>query len=280
MSKIPNKRTKPARRDEPMNGAMKFFLAGCVAELYLLLIRRFYVNADSDLQRITWYDSYLWVLVGVGAAVLVAGVVCAFLWRGNPKFRIGCLVIGAGFYISAVAGLVRWNMSFMTLLMVVVPVVMLLGILWSLYDRECALSLTILGVTLIALWVCRRALSSVVVGLYVKIAAIIYLALLVILLVQVARKKLDKLLPAKADPCRYMLPAVSPLPPWSLFYSVPRLPIMSCGPLQLSCLAWRFIIRSSSCKMSFYAHPFQSERMRFHLAAAMFRLGYLCRICP
>ena len=139
-------------------------------------------------------------MVGVGAAVLVAGVVCAFLWRGNPKFRIGCLVIGAGFYISAVAGLVRWNMSFMTLLMVVVPVVMLLGILWSLYDRECALSLTILGVTLIALWVCRRALSSVVVGLYVKIAAIIYLALLVILLVQVARKKLDKLLPAKADP--------------------------------------------------------------------------------
>ena len=193
MSKNPNKRTKPARRDEPMNGAMKFFLAGCVAELYLLLIRRFYVNADSDLQRITWYDSYLWVLVG-------AGVVCAFLWRGNPKFRIGCLVIGAGFYISAVAGLVRWNMSFMTLLMVVVPVVMLLGILWSLYDRECALSLTILGVTLIALWVCRRALSSVVVGRDVKIAAIIYLALLVILLVQVARKKLDKLLPAKADP--------------------------------------------------------------------------------
>lgn len=64
MSKNPNKRTKPARRDEPMNGAMKFFLAGCVAELYLLLIRRFYVNADSDLQRITWYDSYLWVLVG------------------------------------------------------------------------------------------------------------------------------------------------------------------------------------------------------------------------
>ena len=33
-----------------------------------------------------------------------------------------------------------------------------------------------------------------------KIAAMIYLALLVILLVQVARKKLDKLLPAKADP--------------------------------------------------------------------------------
>ena len=41
MSKNPNK--KAVQKDEPMNGAMKFFLAGCVAELYLLIIRRFYV---------------------------------------------------------------------------------------------------------------------------------------------------------------------------------------------------------------------------------------------
>ena len=87
MSKNPNKRTKPARRDEPMNGAMKFFLAGCVAELYLLLIRRFYVNADSDLQRITWYDSYLWVLVGVGAAVLVVMIVYQVMLNKKEAVR-------------------------------------------------------------------------------------------------------------------------------------------------------------------------------------------------
>ena len=47
MAKNPNKKVAP--KDEPMNGAMKFFLAGCVAELYLLILRRFYINADSEL---------------------------------------------------------------------------------------------------------------------------------------------------------------------------------------------------------------------------------------
>lgn len=201
MSKNPDKRAKSVKRNEPMNNAMKFFLAGCVAELYLLVIHRFYINADSDIQRIAWYDSYLWTLVGVGAAVLVVGAVCTCLWRHNRKrIPAGLAITGAGVYIAAVAGLIRWNMSFMTLLMVVVPVVMLLGILWSLYDRECALALTILGVTLIVLWVCRRALSSVVVGTYVKMAVAVYVLILVGLLVQLKRQKLDKLLPAQADP--------------------------------------------------------------------------------
>ena len=183
-----------------MSSAMKFFLAGCVAELYLLLIYRFYINADSDLQRIAWYDSYLWILLGVGAAVLVVGAVCAYLWRAGKKRNWGLLIAAAGLYMGAVAGLVRWNMSAMTLLMVVVPVVMLLGVLWNLYDRECALALTILGATLIALWVFRRAFSSTTVGLYVKIALAVYLVLLIVLLVQVARKKLPKLLPVQTDP--------------------------------------------------------------------------------
>lgn len=200
MSKNPDKRTRSVKRDEPMNSAMKFFLAGCVAELYLLVIHRFYINADSDIQRIAWYDSYLWTLMGVGAAVLAAGAVCAFLWRSDRRRLLGLLIAGAGVYIAAVAGLVRWNMSSMTLLMVVVPVIMLLGILWSLYDRECALALTVLGLTLIVLWVCRRALSSVVVGTYVKVGVALYVVLLAVLLVQVKGKKLPKLLPAKADP--------------------------------------------------------------------------------
>ena len=128
------------------------------------------------------------------------GAVCAYLWRSEKKRNWGLIIAAAGLYMGAVAGLVRWNMSAMTLLMVVVPVVMLLGILWNLYDRECALALTILGATLIALWIFRRGFSSTTVGVYVKIVLAVYLVVLIALLVQVARKKLPKLLPLQADP--------------------------------------------------------------------------------
>ena len=81
MAKNPNKKVAP--KDEPMNGAMKFFLAGCVAELYLLILRRFYINADSELTRIAWYDHYLWTLAGIGAGVLAVGVIAALVLRGR-----------------------------------------------------------------------------------------------------------------------------------------------------------------------------------------------------
>ena len=57
---------------------------------------------------------------------------------------------------------------------------MLLGILWNLYDRECAWSLTILGTSLIALWVCRRVLNSIYLGTYVRILAVVYIVLLLV----------------------------------------------------------------------------------------------------
>lgn len=83
MAKNPNKKVAP--KDEPMNGAMKFFLAGCVAELYLLILRRFYINADSELTRIAWYDHYLWTLAGIGAGVLAVGVIAALVLRSSAQ---------------------------------------------------------------------------------------------------------------------------------------------------------------------------------------------------
>lgn len=73
MGKHPKRKTGAARMDEPMNGAMKLFLAGCAGEAYLLILRRFYINAHAALQ-IAWYDRYLWIGMGVGAAVMAAGL--------------------------------------------------------------------------------------------------------------------------------------------------------------------------------------------------------------
>ena len=76
---------------------------------------------------------------------------------------------------------------------------MVLGVLWSLYDRECALSLTILGASLIALWICRKQMYSVFLGTYVKIFAVVYILVLIAAALLTKLEKLGKLLPAKAS---------------------------------------------------------------------------------
>ena len=199
MPKHPNSKSKQLKRDEPMNGAMKLFLAGCVAELYLLIIRRYYVQGP-DVVKILWYDRYLWVLLGVGAAILAAGIAGGLVLRADRKKRTAAwCAAAAGAFLGGAAGLVRWNASTLTLLTVVVPVVMVLGVLWSLYDRECALSLTILGASLIALWICRKQMYSVFLGTYVKIFAVVYILVLIAAALLTKLEKLGKLLPAKAS---------------------------------------------------------------------------------
>ena len=82
---------------------------------------------------------------------------------------------------------------------IVVPVVILLGVLWALYDRECALALTVLGVALLALWGYRRYASSMYVGTAVKALVALYLVALIVLAVLTKQGKTGKLLPETAE---------------------------------------------------------------------------------
>lgn len=178
MGKNPNSKSKPVKHDEPMTSAMKFFLCGCVAELYLLVVRRFYIN--GTLEQVVSWDSYLNYLLYAGLAVAVIGVVLSVVWRKAPKLRtVGWIVLGAGVFLAVANYLIRtYVAAAVTLLCVVVPVAMLLGILWSLYDRECAWALTVLGASLIMLWICRREMNSMYLGTTVKVLAVIYIILL------------------------------------------------------------------------------------------------------
>lgn len=179
MSKNPNRNSKPVKRDEPMNGAMKLFLAGCVAELYLLVIRRFYVSGTID-QLLACYEALPYLAIA-GAVVLVAGLAMALSCKKNPKLaRLGWWIFGAGLFLGLSSLLIRLlGSSALTLLCVVVPVAMLLAILWKLYDRECAWALTILAASLIVLWICRHLLgggSSL--STLATIGAVVYLVIL------------------------------------------------------------------------------------------------------
>lgn len=206
MPKNPNNQSKPVKGTQAMNGAMKLFLAGLVAELYLLIIRRFYVTGTA-VQMIAWFD-YLLYLAAAGGIVFLAGLVLAVLWRKDPKKRTAAWYItGAGAFLGGASGLIRlFNAPAVSLLTVVVFLVMLLGILWQLYDRECAYALTILGLSLVVLWVCRKELSSMYLGVYVRAIAVAYILVLAVLAL-LARRADQKggmlgslrVLPASAD---------------------------------------------------------------------------------
>lgn len=198
MSKNMNKRAKSAKKDEPtMNAAMKIFLAGCVAELYLLIVRRFYIRGNA-LQQIAWYDHYLKYFIILGCVLLLGGAALSWVWREKREKRTaGWILAGGGAFLAVSSGLVLWNMNTITFLSIVVPVVMLLGILWALYDRECAVALTVLGATLILVWLCRRVFSM---SAPVKALTVVYLLALVAAAWLLKQGKLGKIMPAQADP--------------------------------------------------------------------------------
>ena len=103
MPKNPNNQSKPVKGTQAMNGAMKLFLAGLVAELYLLIIRRFYVTGTA-VQMIAWFD-YLLYLAAAGGIVFLAGLVLAVLWRKDPKKRTAAWYItGAGAFLGGASG--------------------------------------------------------------------------------------------------------------------------------------------------------------------------------
>lgn len=196
MAKNPNR--KPTKRNDPMGIATTVFLAGCFAETFLLMIRRFYIN--GTLEQVLAWNAALPFMVAAGAVILVAGLVLAFLWKQNKKKRsYGFWLAGIGAFVALSTALVWWNMSSLSLLTTVVPVAMLLVLVWLLYDRECALTLTILASALIMLWICRRLVNHVALGTALKLLGLGYILLLAAIVYLVTKKNFP-LLQASDDP--------------------------------------------------------------------------------
>ena len=206
MSKKPNKKAA-SRYDGPMTAGMKFFLAGCVAELYLLIIRRFYINGTIN-QVLAWYD-YLKVIAIAGAVVAVIGAVLSAKWKADKKRRVmGWYILGGGAFAAIASGLVVWNMSSLTMLTTLVPVVLVLDILWSLFDRDSALALTVLAGGFVAAWLCRRG-SAGTAGLVVKAGAVVFAAALAALVVALKQGKLKKGFSADAHKTTFISCAIA-----------------------------------------------------------------------
>lgn len=167
------------KENKTVNNAMIFFLAGCVAELYLLIVRRFYVEGNVY-RMLAWYDALRYVLFG-GLALALIGLVLTVVWRkpAGTKRTIAEWMLAAGAFLALSGWMMRAIFpSGTTILCIVVPAATLLGVLWSLYEREDAITLSILGLSVLVLWICRKGIGNVNWNTKVLIGACVYLVLL------------------------------------------------------------------------------------------------------
>jgi hypothetical protein len=173
------KKINPKKKSGFWNNAMNFFIFGCLAELYILVVRQYYVYGTND-QLLAW-DVYLKNVLYFGLGLLLAGAVLTIAFRKSARGRriAAGIVLGVGIFLSLANWLVRtYYISAVTLLCVLIPVVMLLGIFWTLYDRECSVALTILAVDAVVLWICRKGIGTDYWNTKVLIGAVAFLVLL------------------------------------------------------------------------------------------------------
>ena len=119
-----------------MRYAVTLLIVGLLAEWYLLLADRFYARGKLD-QVVGWYD-YLGVMRWVGLAALIAGLVLLAQRARQPKLKLPGLAlacVGAFFAFTSVCMRHYYPVS-VTVMCVLVPVLMILGIVYLFYQTE------------------------------------------------------------------------------------------------------------------------------------------------
>ena len=177
--KKPNK--KPMASKKAMRAATRLFAVGACAEIYLLTVYDCFVNGTIS-QVLAWSNVYLPILGWMGLAMVIAGLALMFAVKTDkPKVAAAArILIGAGVFLSVTTPLaLTWYGTAIPVLCVIVPAVMILGLLWYLYDRECVYALTILCGALLMLWACRKGLDSRTWSLAVRAAAVVCIAVIV-----------------------------------------------------------------------------------------------------
>ena len=194
---MPKQKKGTARASETL--AIHALLCGCAAEIFLFVVRRH--AAGTMREVVAWNERYLPIMAGVGAAILALGAIWTGLQRGDRlKRMIGLYLCGIGAFVAMVALLSLWELTFLDRLIVMAPVAAFLAIVWALYDRACATSLTALGLGVVATWMFSRTMQPFSPYLTLSRAlAVVILAALAFVLVLLWRGSLKRFLPPNAN---------------------------------------------------------------------------------
>lgn len=179
MAQKPNQKKIAGKKNKAMGAATKIFAAGACAEIYLLAVYRYYVRGTVN-QVLAWHNRYLPALPWIGAALVAVGLVLLFVGQKGCEKQAAAarILVGAGVFAAVTAPMVRaWYTAALTPLCVVVPGIMILGIAWFLYDRECVYALMILCAAALMLWLFRECLPIPAQRTAIRVVGVIWLAL-------------------------------------------------------------------------------------------------------
>ena len=165
----PRREARIAKNNRNLNSALTLFTAGFIAEFYLLLINQYFVKGSVD--QVVAIAGYLEVMAIVGAAAFGAGVVLTVMRRKWTRFAAASKwLLGLGLFFGVSSLLMRRVYPMGTTVMcILVPVLMLLAVVFLLYQHEfavqtIALTLAIASAVLLGpclrpfrcwLWLCR-----------------------------------------------------------------------------------------------------------------------------
>ena len=180
-----NKRAARAEKNgRNMNRAMELLTAGFIAEFYLLLVNNYFVKGAVG--QVLAMMTVLKVLLYVGLALVAVGIVLTVLNKkktaDNSKLSGWLLIAGVFFTLSSELMLKVYPQG-TTAMCIFVPVVMILGVIFLMYQREFSVQTAALAMSILAMALLSRGAGNANWSLIVKGYSICAAVAVVLLLV-------------------------------------------------------------------------------------------------
>lgn len=161
MAKNNDKRAeRMAKSDRNVNRAIILLMVGVIAEFYLLMVNNYFVKGGVG--QVLTMMSVLKVLGIIGAAAFGAGLVMWIMRKKWTRFApVAPWILCAGFFFAMSSELMlKVYPQGTTMMCVIVPVAMLIGIVFLLYPREFSVQAVGLTASLMAMFLIHRGSGS------------------------------------------------------------------------------------------------------------------------
>lgn len=149
-----------AKNNRKLNSALSLFTAGFVAECYLLLLNQYFVK--GTIAQVVAASYFLDVMVWVGLALTAAGIALTVMRAKRAGFAAwGKWLVVLGVFLTLSSQLMlKIYPAGTTAMCILVPVLMLLSVVFLLYQHEFAVQTASLTLTIAATVLLNRGATA------------------------------------------------------------------------------------------------------------------------